>query len=190
MKRMVIMVTLAMLIASAVLAQGKMADAESHWISGELSLIGIGVSYEYLLLPQLSIGISAFLNVLVTQTYVVNLIGHYHPGGSRFFLELGLGLGSINGPGEIIVSEKNRDDWPAYLITTTGLSITPGLGWKIDFGYPGGFFIQPGVKLPIVIGKQKPWESINNLSAGNYSVPNQTGTAVTFIVFFSMGVSF
>lgn len=31
-----------------------------------------------------------------------------------------------------------------------GFAVTPELGWRIDFGNPGGFFMDVGVKVPIM----------------------------------------
>jgi hypothetical protein len=40
-----------------------------------------------------------------------------------------------------------------------GGAITPNVGWKLDVGTPGGFFIEPGIKFPIILGARKTWES-------------------------------
>jgi hypothetical protein len=31
------------------------------------------------------------------------------------------------------------------VFTTTAAAITPGIGWKIDVGKSGGFYLQPGL---------------------------------------------
>jgi hypothetical protein len=39
------------------------------------------------------------------------------------------------------------------LVTKSGFDIVPEIGWKIDVGAPGGFFLNPLVQLQLTLGK-------------------------------------
>jgi hypothetical protein len=68
-----------------------------------------------------------FLNELEAGVF-----GRFYPQGRIFFVEAGLGYHVHN--------------------LITGFAITPALGWKIDIDNPGGFFIRPGINIPVTFG--------------------------------------
>jgi hypothetical protein len=43
-------------------------------------------------------------------------------------------------------------------LATSGVAISPGLGWKFDPGKAGGFFVAPSVTVPITLGITEAWE--------------------------------
>jgi hypothetical protein len=51
---------------------------------------------------------------------------------------------------------EETDEWGTYaeFVAITGLAITPEVGWKIDIGDEGAFFLQPGIKIPVTLGKR------------------------------------
>ena len=109
----------------------------NKWISGEISLLGFGIRYERTLNSYFSTGI----NIHANFTGVLHIGGtgniRYYPFERNFFLGLGLGY------------QFTR----IFLFGAGGLgfAVNPEIGWKIDVGKPGGFFLQPGIKLPITI---------------------------------------
>jgi len=121
---------------------------------------------------NMSIGANLYVsNLFIIWTdWGIIACGRYYPGGDKFFAELGLGYSYHSGIGDFTVTYGGTtykgNDW----IGTTGFGIVPGLGWKIDVGEPGGFFVQPGIKLPITLGKQKPIISGLNQYDGEFGV--------------------
>jgi len=191
MRKLVFVLILAVLVTGSVFAQ---ANVKTNWISADVGIIGIGLRYEYMLSENLSVGANFYVNsLLFTGSGGFIVAARYYPWGKNFYTELGLGLGSVNGYGEVDIIEKTEGTVDSWIgITTTGFIISPGLGWKIDVGEPGGFYIQPGFKIPIAIGEQTPWQSMYSASfdSERYNVKDQTGSAVSFIFSFSMGVAF
>ena len=137
------------------------AFAQRHMVYGGLGL-NIGVpcvggaevfaSYEFAIIPRLSIGISAAYQVYPLAVYAVlidRLAGgedvikdiygpvaeaqvHFYPGEDKFHIDLGIGYSN-------------------YLRSMHTLLIAPGFGWRFDFGEPGGFFINLGLRTEIFI---------------------------------------
>jgi len=64
-----------------------------------------------------------------------------------FYIELGAGGGW---------SVRDRGSGGNYR-NVFGFMLAPAAGWKIDFGRPGGFFINPFVSFPITIGNVTRW---------------------------------
>jgi len=195
MKKLVLVLILAILIAGSVFAE-EGDEVIKNWVSVDLGIFGIGVGYEYMLLSNLSVGANAYTSTMFFSGGAgIIAYGRYYIFNKNFYTELGLGYGSSKSmaSGHHI---ENKADTPSggtgtASVATTGLLISPGLGWKIDRGEPGGFFIQPGFKFPIAIGKLTPWASMPKY--GDYSdweYDEQTGTKMGFIFFFSMGYAF
>ena len=116
------------------------AFAESNiqnWISGEISVFGAGVRYERMLNEQFSVGGIASYHILIMNLLGVQAFGRFYPWASNFYAEVGLGFGSVHVRGTNYI----------------GMSITPGIGWRIDVGEPGRFFLNPSINLPIVLGQ-------------------------------------
>jgi hypothetical protein len=173
---------LAVLIAGGIFAQEKSANVKNNWISGELGIFGFGARYEYMLSPNLSIGANVYFNTLIIlNDFGVTANLRYYPWGKTFYAELGLGYGYHMGF-ETIGKDENVTDIVDWL-QTTGILITPGLGWKIDVGKPGGFYLYPGIKVPIVLGNQAPV-----ISFADYE--EKFGIGVGFLAYFGMGYAF
>jgi hypothetical protein len=147
MKRFVFMMILAAVVAGGVWAQSGAKNA----ISGDISLIGAGLSYERVLTPKFSIGGTAFYhNFFIFFTSLgVNVTGRFYPWARTFYAGLNLGFGSN--------------------FTLNGVMITPAVGWKIDVGKGGAFFINPELSLPIVLGVQE--NELGESGFGNLAIP-------------------
>jgi hypothetical protein len=130
MKRFVVMTVLAALVAGGVWAQ----SGPKNMVSGDIGLISAGIRYERMLTAKLSIGGTAFYNnfMFFFNSVGVTATGRFYPWAGVFYLGLGLGFGSN--------------------FVLNGAMVAPALGWKIDVGKPGAFFLNPELSLPIVFG--------------------------------------
>ncbi|MDR0409197.1 MAG: hypothetical protein LBH18_02205 [Spirochaetaceae bacterium] len=158
-KKGLLVLVLASVIAGGVFAQenenekAKTADVNKLWLSGELSLVGVGIRGEYMLTPNISAG----LNVYFTSMFFLfndiglNAVGRFYPWGKTFYAGLGLGL-SIHTGVEDFVKDGKKLGSGTQSITRTGFGIVPEIGWKIDSGKPGGFFMNPYIQFPITLG--------------------------------------
>jgi hypothetical protein len=63
----------------------------------------------------------------------------------------------------------------------TGFLLDPTVGWKIDVGVPGGFFIEPVVSVPIFLGKKE---------YDFWGYDSKFGAGVGFRLAFGMGYAF
>ncbi|MCL2878751.1 MAG: hypothetical protein FWF29_00775 [Treponema sp.] len=108
------------------------ADIRKNWLS--LDIGGIGPRYERMLGHKISLGTFAYWVFPMDMSY--NCFGadasfNFYPWGKTFYLGTSLGFFY-----RTYSSDEYNDDF--------GLSITPEIGWKIDIGKPGGFYMKPG----------------------------------------------
>jgi hypothetical protein len=143
MKKLVLLSVLAAIVAGGVFAQERAANVRNNWISGEVSLLGGGARYERMLGPKFSAGADVYWSSLFLfwNELEVGLFGRYYPWGGMFFAEAGLGY-------HIHTALTVSDGAEAI----SGVALTPAVGWKIDVGSEGGFYIPPGIRLPITFG--------------------------------------
>ena len=160
---------LVLLAANMVFAQEKASNVKNNWLSGELSLIGAGARYERMFNSAFSIGAVAYYSYTFFILYDTgaDVFARWYPWGKTFYTGLGVGFHMTT----IINFEESSPG-----VGIIGAAITPEIGWKIDTGRPGGFFIQPGIKIPITLG-------VNNYTNAFdvYAFP---------IVYFGLGFSF
>ncbi|MDR2477728.1 MAG: hypothetical protein LBD48_00290 [Treponema sp.] len=112
-KRTMLALVLAAGFAGGLLAQEKTANVRNNWISGELSLIGAGLRYEYMLNENVSLGVNAYWTSLffLWNDLGINAVGRFYPWGKTFFAEIGLGFGMHTGTETVEcerVSNKSR----------------------------------------------------------------------------------
>ena len=138
MKKVYLFVVLVFIMAGVVFAEG---GGQRNWISGEISLLGVGARYERMLNDNFSIGATAFFNsfLFFWNSYGIQATARWYPWVSNFYAEIGLGYG--------FVSTGEYD--------ANGLMITPTIGWRIDVGRPGGFYINPMIAVPITVGSRR-----------------------------------
>jgi hypothetical protein len=140
-KRIFILLVLAVIVVGGVFAEGGV----KNYASGEASLYGGGARYEWMLTDQWSIGGTAFWHGFFFEDSVgVLAAARFYPTAGMFYIELGLGFG-IHTYAWIV--DYLFGTQPIY-----GVMLNPGIGWRIDFGDPGGFFINPMISLPVVLG--------------------------------------
>ncbi|MDR2747908.1 MAG: hypothetical protein LBB77_10750, partial [Treponema sp.] len=103
-----------------------------------------GVQYERVLTPKFSVGGGAYFNSLffLFNNLGVEAMGRYYI-WQGLYAQMGLGFGMRMGVGSGL-----------DLYVVRGFLLDPTAGWKIDLGRPGGFFIEPLVSVPIVLGKK------------------------------------
>ena len=145
MKKYIVVLLLLMAVVGGLFAQ---RNTISAGIDAGLGLpiivyAGVHASYEFQIIPQLSIGASAFWEFFPLALYAVaftqdpnHLVAygvegqiHWYPFSKGFHVDAGLGWG--------------------YYMGMNTLVIAPGVGWKIDLGKSGGFIINPGIRLEI-----------------------------------------
>ena len=112
------------------------ANVRDNWLSAEVSIMGAGARYERMIGPRFSMGLNGYANVSWPLQFIhigAAAFARYYPWGGVFFAGLGLGYSASAVPG------AGRH----------GIALTPEIGWKIDVGREGGFFLQPGIMFPI-----------------------------------------
>jgi hypothetical protein len=127
-----------------------------NWISGEVSILGVGARYERMLNDKMSIGANVYYDTLffLWQDFEAGAAFRYYPWGGTdkpvrgLFFGAGLGFHIYWNLIDVLLDE---DDWSALY----GVAITPDIGWRLDVGDPGGFFIEPGIKMPLTLGARK-----------------------------------
>ena len=176
MKKGLIFIFLVMVIAGSVFAQEKTANVRNNWISGELSLFGGGARYERMLNQNLSVGANVYWNnsFLIFNEFETGLSARYYIWGKTFFIGLGLGFHTHTGTFE---NENSSGSWVG---TINGAAITPEIGWKIDVGNPGGFFVQPGAKIPVTFGDLEMYGTKEN----------EFRVGVGFVIYCGLGYAF
>jgi len=139
-KRIIFCLALALIVASGVFAADTKSNSKNNWISGEISIVGGGFRYERMLNPKISLGVNAYYNTLFfVNDFAADFSFRFYP-GTVFFLGVGAGF-HVNYWTVIFASRQ-----------VIGAAITPEVGWKIDPGDPGGFFMSPGIKVPVIFG--------------------------------------
>ncbi|MDR0444624.1 MAG: hypothetical protein LBH44_14600 [Treponema sp.] len=168
MKKRVIFLVLVIFIAGWVFAQDddaeKRANSVDNWISGEVSLLGIGARYERMLDQNWSVGANIYWNnlFLFWNELEIGLSGRYYIWSKTFFVGIGLGFHAHSGTFDYEYTSYGYSAKGTWFGTINGLGISPEIGWKIDVGNPGGFFVQPGVKIPITLGALEMYGTKNN----------------------------
>jgi len=184
MKKILVLFLLVILVASVVFAQEeKAANSRSNWISGELSLLGVGARYERMLNSQWSVGANVYWSsfFIVWNESGIDVTARYYPWGKNFFAGMGLGFHVHSGTFDYDYTDsygyRQKGTWFGAI---NGVALTPEVGWKIDVGNPGGFFIQPGIKLPITFG------ALEMYGVGD----NEFRVGVGFVPYFGLGYAF
>jgi len=178
------LISLVMLVLLLALVSGSLFAQEGpkNWAYGQVGLLGVGGGYERVLMPNISVGGEAYWNnfFLFNNTSVFEAYGRYYF-WKGLYGKLGLGFG---------ISTRGGVDWSRKVL---GFAIDPGAGWKIDVGKTGGFYIEPKISLPIILGKEtETFHHTANLLRAAYDekVDNGFKAKVAFVVAFAMGYAF
>jgi len=192
-KKLISLVMLALLLA--VVSGNLFAQSgPKNWVYGQVGLLGGGAGYERVLTPKISIGGEVYWNSLFLffNSTVIEGYGKYYFTTKGIYGKLGLGYGRVTGFEDYV--RPAYTTWygttvPAqtYNIAyaTNGFAIDPGVGWKIDVGGTGGFYIEPKINVPIVLGqKSYTWDLSGEAPKKEFKV------GVNFVVAFAMGYAF
>ena len=168
-------------------------DGPVRWISGEVSYLGAGFRYDRSLNEFFSLGVNLFGNFtglsahdyLLAYAYGLVATARFFPLARMegfflirsLYLELGVGAGYVGRRGSSRTVWVDQWDIYSELESTRrifGFMLAPAVGWRIDVGRPGGFFINPFVSFPIAIGNSFVWsfeEFINDDGRTEYHFP-------------------
>jgi len=137
----------------------KTANIRNNWISAELAAIGVGLRYERMLNSNVSLGVNYYyggvFGLRSLDYFDINAFIRAYPTGKSFFFGFGLGyadyyyykyLGYRIHNGNYFAEGRNF-----------GVTFNLELGWKIDVGEAGGFYLMPCLTFPLVFGS---YESI------------------------------
>ena len=131
-------------------------DEVKNTFSVQLTVIGAAANFERTLTPHFSVLAEvSYTNLLIANMITGSVKGRWYPFSGVFFLEMGAGYATGDNIGNYIgnmfwgfftfgwwFSQMEEESFQK----TGGLLLQPGLGWKIDIGEPGGFF------MPITLG--------------------------------------
>ena len=188
-------------LALAALAGGG-AFAQTHFISAEASYLGGGGRYEYVISRYFTVGGNIYFNFIPTPflsdfftkdhtNFGMDIAGRWYPAGRRFFMELGLGYSTFTSHRDkqyVRGSGSGRVQWTEEVTDTfSGFGITPGFGWTIDTGRAGGFFISPGIKVPLTLTSESSITDVLNTKGEQMKLG---GVLVTPVVYFGLGYAF
>jgi hypothetical protein len=78
----------------------------------------------------------------------------WYPTGRRFFADISVGYNIFRYPSEVERYDEYTHHYEYWYedIPDSGFCFAPGFGWTIDTGQMGGFFLSPGVKVPMTLG--------------------------------------
>jgi len=151
-KKFVLVLVFMAVVAGGVFAQWPATATwgkKKNFVSGTASILGGGVSFERFLAPKWSIGGDFYYSTLfiIWNEMEVGGFGRYYI-WNGLFAEMGLGFHIHWGR----VSGSKALGWGWSYDRILGFAITPGMGFKFDPGKPGGFYVEPGIKVPITLG--------------------------------------
>jgi hypothetical protein len=133
-------------------------DSFKNWASASASLLGGGAQYERVIFPEFTVGAEVYWNsfFFFFNNLSIEAYARYYIWNGIY---AGLGLGFGNG----LVTADYTYTY-LYGVPTSGrhsayangFLIDPQIGWKIDVGSSGAFFLEPKIQVPIVIGTPPP----------------------------------
>jgi len=154
----------------------KVANARNNWLSTGLTGFGVGFGFRYerMLNTQFALGADTYFNILglmldegiVGFEFGADVTARFYPWGKIFYIGSGLGFHGCR-ENQYFDKDGNKIDEESYYKLKSkneagesrdfisGFTITPELGFKIDWGNAGGFFMDIGVKVPLIISEDQ-----------------------------------
>jgi hypothetical protein len=170
-KKVLLVLVLAVIVAGGLSAQS--LGGKKNFASVDLGLIAGGLRYERAISPKLSVGGDVYWasSFILWNELELGAFARYYPGTfsgplKNLYLEAGFGYHTHTG------TEEYTEEWGHYkytytgLVLNTGVAISPGVGVKFAPGKAGDFFVEPGLIIPITIGKKNLGVSGVGLSLG------------------------
>jgi hypothetical protein len=172
---------LAAIVVGGAFAQDAPWGGKKNFVSADVGLLVGGVRYERFLSSKLSVGVDFYWanSFIIFNELDAGVFARYYL-FKGLFGELGVGYHIHSGVEDMEYEWFGVPYTASGLITTSGVAISPGLGWKFDPGKAGGFFVEPGVSVPITIGEKTNWLSIGS----------ETDVSVGFLVYVGLGWAF
>jgi len=136
----------------------KTSNVKNNWISLGLGGLGPNLKYERMLVGYFSIGVDVYASWIgivfpdeIQDKYRIGILDIGANAGGRFYpfrkaFYIGFSIGAKFLEWETYDSENEK----RVIYSPFGFAVTPELGWRVDFGYPGGFYMDFGVKVPIM----------------------------------------
>ena len=176
-------------------------------------LLGAGVRYERMFGSKISLGASFYFGAPLYNTdpqiddnlrmnedmgnaFGIDALFRFYPWGRKFYLGVALGYFKTGNyfydhfsQGRMDASGNYTADKTSYSYGfLTGFAITPEIGWKIDVGKEGGFFIQPGFAGTLITGNMTHVNSYgDDIDNGN---PASEGFNVNLRFYLGAGYAF
>jgi len=129
----------------------KSANARNNRVTAEVSLVNIGLRYERMLTPKISLGANVFVSFggsdsigVEPGSFGIDTSFRFYPWSGAFFIGLGLGYYSFSSKTIHEYHYHNVDVIELSRSRFNGLAVIPEVGWKIDVGRVGGLFLQFG----------------------------------------------
>jgi hypothetical protein len=95
------------------------------------------------------VGVNAYWNTLILfGDLEAGAFVRFYPWDGTFFAEAAVGYHVYS----ILEGTHEESSGSFEDEKTAGVALTPALGWKIDVGNAGGFYLQPGMRVPITFG--------------------------------------
>ena len=185
MKKILFLLLLCVIFSNEIINAQSVENLQSksrHWLSVNPGL-GTGghshlwlatyLQYDYKLNSFFSIGAYAYYE----YSYGFGLSGCWYPFGKSFYLGFNFGYDKWY---RKIFDYDNNNQYFEYIQNYDGIDISPGLGWKIDFGKPGGLYISPSIKYRITIR----WfnDSAQNMDLINRGYVGYFGIGYAFLI--------
>jgi hypothetical protein len=179
-KSLFFVLVLAMVVAGGASAQ--QWGGKKNFVSADLGIVVSGARYERLLTPKFSVGGDFYWanSFIIWNELEVGAFGRYYI-WQGLFAELGLGFHTHTGVESVSYTYSNVTVTGNEAVLTTGFAISPGLGWKFDPGNGGGFFVEPGIIIPITIGEK---------TSGWGWYESKAGASVGFVLYCGLGWAF
>lgn len=210
-KKIILGLALALVVAGGVFAQEGASGSAGikNWISGEVNIFGPGVRYEHMLTDKMSIGANAYWSTTWWRSdFEVGASFRYYVWKQLLFVGGGLGFHMNWGRYKYKYGYGYDYDYDYYdydylyygyygyrgasnIITrerghVIGVAITPDVGFRIDVGDAGGFFLSPGIKVPITLGAYRPTNYSWLLGEGN-RLKSQFKVGVGVVAYLGLG---
>jgi hypothetical protein len=187
MKKFGLVLVLAAVAAGGIFGQEQEQEqlwgGKNNFVSVDLGLLVAGARYERLLTPKISVGVDAYWanSFIIFNELEAGLFGRFYI-WRGLFAELGAGFHVHTGTEDYEYEGLDgKTNTGTAFVSTTGFAISPGLGWKFDPGKGGSFFVEPGISVPITIGKK---------TSASFGFESETGVSAGFILYCGLGWAF
>ena len=169
------------------------SNVRNNWVSAELSGgsldisdigLSVGIRYERMLNSKISLGADFYLCILLLEYplfenmdydrgafFGIDAFFRFYPWGRKFFFGIGLGYydGGNKEYADLYIFNDIVDKVKGFYVEHgSGFAASAELGFKIDVGKEGSFFIQPGILGSLIIGKKEVIDSYENSPDDTY----------------------